>query len=68
MIKLINSDATFYTQVAIINLTNNNILITPDSILYELHSLYDLYSEDYIHDELLKLTDFECWQAKHNLI
>lgn len=51
-VKLVtNSEATSYARVALLNLIESNSKITTDSLLYEMCSLFDLYSEDEIVKE-----------------
>lgn len=46
-----NSEAIAYARIAILNLNENNIEITPDTVLYEMNVLFDLYSEEAIKRE-----------------
>ena len=46
-----NSEATAYARIAILNQKENNIEITPDTVLYEMSTLFDLYSEEAIKRE-----------------
>ena len=62
-----NSDAIAYAQVALITLKKNNYKITLDNLYGAMNEMFDLFSEDSIHDELLCLTDYECWKAKHDI-
>ncbi len=49
-----NFEATAYARIALQNLIENNVEITPDNLLYEMHSLFDLYSEEEIKKEVIK--------------
>ena len=46
-----NSEAIAYARIAILNLKENNIEITPDTVLYEMSTLFDLYNEEAIKRE-----------------
>ena len=46
-----NSETIAYARIAVLNLKENNIEITPDAVLYEMNSLFDLYSEEAIKRE-----------------
>ena len=46
-----NTEAIAYARIAILNLKENNIEITPDAVLYEMNTLFDLYSEEAIKRE-----------------
>lgn len=47
-----NSDATAYARIALLNLIENTLEINPDTLLYEMHSLFDLYDEATIQKEV----------------
>ena len=46
-----NSEATAYARIALLNLIESKSDINPDSLLYEMHYLFDLYDEDSITKE-----------------
>lgn len=46
-----NYDATAYARIALLNLLERKIEINPDTLLYEMHSLFDLYDEEAIQKE-----------------
>lgn len=48
-----NNEATAYARIALLNLIENNIQINPDSLLYEMSELFDIYSEEEIKKEVL---------------
>ena len=54
-------------QIALITLKNNNNEITLDNLYGAMNEMFDLFSEDSIYDELLCLTDYECWNAKYDI-
>lgn len=46
-----NFEATAYARIALLNLIENNSEISPDSLLFEMYSLFDLYDEESISKE-----------------
>lgn len=46
-----NFEATAYARIALLNLIETKADINPDTLLYEMHSLFDLYNEDSIKKE-----------------
>ena len=53
-----NFEATAYARIALLNLIESKSDITPDSLLYEMHHLFDLYNEDSIAKEVF----FRLWK------
>ena len=49
-----NSSAVSYARVALQNLIENKSKITPDTLFYEMHYLFDIFSEESIIEEDLK--------------
>lgn len=47
-----NSEATAYARIALLNLMENNIEITPETLLYEMCDLFDIYTEEAIKKEV----------------
>ena len=47
-----NFEATAYARIALLNLIESNTEINPDSLFYEMHSLFDLYDEEAIAKEV----------------
>ena len=62
-----NIDAISYAQVAILNLKNRNVDINHNTMMSEMYYLFDLYSEIFIHDEFLRITDYDFWMEKHKI-
>ena len=48
-----NFEATAYARIALLNLIEAHIEITPDTLFYEMHSLFDLYDENSIKQEVM---------------
>ncbi len=48
-----NYEATAYARIALLNLLERKADINPDTLLYEMHSLFDLYNEETIVKEVL---------------
>ena len=48
-----NSVATAYVRIALLNLIENNADINTDTLFYEMCSLFDLYNEESISQEVL---------------
>lgn len=46
-----NREATAYARIALLNLIENKIEVTPDTLLYEMNELFDVYSEEEIKKE-----------------
>lgn len=46
-----NYEATAYARIALLNLLERKADINPDTLLYEMHSLFDLYDEETIQRE-----------------
>lgn len=46
-----NYEATAYARIALLNLQEANCEINTDTLLYEMHALFDLYSEEAIIKE-----------------
>lgn len=46
-----NQECTYYARIALLNLIERNDKITPDSLLYEMHYLFDTYNEEKIKEE-----------------
>ena len=51
-----NNQCYSYGIMAIKNLKENNIKITPDNFYYELYHLWDEYSEEYI-EQMVKMIE-----------
>ena len=47
-----NFEATAYARIALLNLIESKTKINPDSLFYEMHSLFDLYDEEAIAKEV----------------
>ena len=47
-----NFEATAYARIALLNLIESKTEINPDSLFYEMHSLFDLYDEEAIDKEV----------------
>lgn len=46
-----NNEALAYARVGALNLIENNDEVTPDTLFYEMYTLFDLYSEKTILEE-----------------
>ena len=46
-----NNEALAYSRVGVLNLIENNDELTPDTLFYEMYTLFDLYSEEAILEE-----------------
>ena len=46
-----NEECTCYAEIALLNLIERKIKITPDALFYEMHYLFDMYSEEKIKEE-----------------
>ena len=46
-----NNEALAYARVGVLNLIKNNNKVTPDTLFYEMYTLFDLYSEEAILEE-----------------
>ena len=51
-----NNQCYSYGIMAIKNLQENNIKITPDNFYFELYQLWDMYSEDHI-EKIVKMLE-----------
>ncbi len=47
-----NYEATAYARIALLNLLEAKCDITPDTLFYEMNSLFDLYDEETIVKEV----------------
>ena len=47
-----NFVATAYARIALLNLIEAKTEISPDSLFYEMYSLFDLYNEEAIKKEV----------------
>lgn len=47
-----NFEATAYARIALLNLIETNSDINPDSLLFEMHALFDLYDKEAISKEV----------------
>lgn len=43
-----NNEALAYARVGVLNLIENGDEVTPDTLFYEMYTLFDLYSEEAI--------------------
>ncbi len=48
-----NYEATAYARIALLNLIEAEVTVNPDTLLYEMSSLFDLYNEEAIIKEAL---------------
>lgn len=48
---MINQECTCYARIALLNLIERKVEITPDALLYEMRNLFDIYSEEKIKEE-----------------
>ena len=46
-------EAKAYARIALLNLIENKIEVSPDALLYEMNELFDIYSEEAIKKEAL---------------
>ena len=46
-----NNEALAYARVGVLNLLESNDEVTPDTLFYEMYTLFDLYSEEAILEE-----------------
>lgn len=46
-----NQECTCYARIALLNLIERKVEITPDALLYEMWNLFDIYSEEKIKEE-----------------
>ena len=51
-----NNQCYSYGIMAIKNLQENNIKITPDNFYFELYQLWDMYSEEHI-EKIVKMSE-----------
>lgn len=47
-----NFEATAYARIALLNLLETKSEINPDTLFYEMHTLFDLYNEETIEKEV----------------
>lgn len=46
-----NQECTCYARIALLNIIERKEKVTPDSLLYEMCYLFDIYSEERIKEE-----------------
>lgn len=62
-----NYDAIAYGQVALKVIEEHSVQPTLELFEEVMYEVFDLYTEESIHDELLRLIDYECWKYKHDI-
>lgn len=46
-----NQECTCYARIALLNLIERQVKVTPDALFYEMHYLFDIYNEEQIKEE-----------------